>query len=51
MRRLLLVIIGSALFALPAAAQTADEIIAKYVKTIGGAEKLAALKTLRRIRS
>jgi hypothetical protein len=29
-------------------AQTADEIIAKYVKTIGGMEKIQAVKTLRR---
>jgi hypothetical protein len=31
-----------------ASAQTADEIIAKYVKTIGGMEKIQAVKTLRR---
>jgi hypothetical protein len=48
MRRFLLALLGLALFAWPAAAQTADEIIAKYVKTIGGAQKLEALKTLRR---
>jgi len=44
----LLGIIGLALFALPVSAQTAEEIIAKYVKTIGGAEKIEAIKTLRR---
>ena len=33
---------------LPVSAQTADEIVAKYVKTIGGAEKIQAIKTLRR---
>lgn len=48
MRRLLLAVVALALFALPASAQTADEIIAKYLKTIGGAAKLEALKTLRR---
>lgn len=31
-----------------ASAQTADEIIAKYVKTIGGMDKIQAVKTLRR---
>jgi hypothetical protein len=33
---------------MPVSAQTAEEIIAKYVKTIGGAEKIEAIKTLRR---
>ena len=32
----------------PGSAQTADEIIAKYIKTIGGSEKIAAVKELRR---
>ncbi len=36
------------LIALPICAQTADEIIAKYVKTIGGMEKIDAVKTVRR---
>lgn len=31
-----------------AAAQTADEIVAKYVKTVGGMEKIEAVKTIRR---
>jgi hypothetical protein len=31
-----------------ASAQTADELVTKYIKTIGGAEKIAAAKTLRR---
>jgi hypothetical protein len=34
--------------AVPVSAQTADEIIAKYVKNIGGAEQIQAIKTLRR---
>ncbi|MGH9934760.1 MAG: hypothetical protein ACREAM_00860 [Blastocatellia bacterium] len=46
--RILLGVIGLALFAMPVSAQTAEEIIAKYVKTIGGAEKVEAIKTLRR---
>src|SRR6266508_523294 len=48
MRKILLGIIGLTLFAIPVTAQTAEEIIAKYVKTIGGAEKIEAIKTLRR---
>src|SRR5262245_35796765 len=48
MRRILQGIVGLALFALPVSAQTADEIVAKYIKTIGGKEKLEAIKTLRR---
>jgi outer membrane lipoprotein-sorting protein len=48
MRRFLLLVIGFALFAIPVSAQTADEIIAKYIKTIGGMEKIEAVKTLRR---
>jgi hypothetical protein len=46
--RILLGIVGLALFAMPVSAQTAEEIVAKYVKTIGGAEKIEAIKTLRR---
>jgi hypothetical protein len=37
-----------ALFALPLCAQTAGEIVAKYVKTIGGMEKIDAVKSVRR---
>jgi hypothetical protein len=48
MRKILLGIIGLALFAIPVSAQTAEEIIAKYIKTIGGAEKIEAIRTLRR---
>ena len=50
MRSVLLSLAGLALFAAPAPApaQTADEIIAKYVKTIGGMEKIQAVRTLRR---
>ena len=48
MRRVLLVIAGLMLISMPASAQTAEEIVAKYVKTIGGPEKIQAVKTLRR---
>ncbi|HXL79489.1 MAG TPA: hypothetical protein VN951_01335 [Pyrinomonadaceae bacterium] len=48
MRRVLLMMAGLALLAAPASAQTAQEIVAKYIKTVGGAEKIQAVKTLRR---
>lgn len=47
MRKVLLGIFFSLLFVLPAQAQTADEIIAKYIQRIGGMEKLQAIKTMR----
>lgn len=49
MRRVLFALAGLAFFAVPATAQTAEEIVAKYVKTVGGADKIQAVKTLRRI--
>jgi hypothetical protein len=48
MRRVLLVITGLALLAVPISAQTAEEIVTKYIKTIGGMEKIQTVKTLRR---
>jgi hypothetical protein len=48
MRRVLLSIATLTLFAMPASAQTVDEIIAHYIKTIGGMEKIQAVSTLRR---
>ncbi len=48
MRRVLLMLAGLALFAMPASAQTAEEIVAKYIKTVGGPEKIQAVNTLRR---
>ncbi len=48
MRRFLLGILGLAMFAVPASAQTADEIINNYIKNIGGMDKIQAVKTLRR---
>lgn len=48
MRTVLVSIATLALFAIPASAQTVDEIIAHYIKTIGGMEKIQAVTTLRR---
>ncbi len=48
MRRVLLAMAGLVLIAMPARAQNAEEIVAKYIKTIGGQEKIQAVKTLRR---
>lgn len=48
MRRFLLGLVGLFLCALPVAAQTAEEIVAKYIKTVGGMEKIQAVKSLRR---
>lgn len=48
MRRILLAIAGLACLTMPASAQTAEEIVSRYVKTIGGMEKIQAVETLRR---
>lgn len=59
MRRLLLATGGLLLLVIPATAQTtaaqtaatpknAEEIINKYIKTVGGADKIQAVKTIRR---
>ena len=48
MRKVLFMLAGLALLAAPASAQTAEEIVAKYIKTVGGPEKIQAVKTLRR---
>jgi hypothetical protein len=48
MRKFLLGLMGLAVFAMPVSAQTAEEIVAKYIKTVGGMEKIQAVKTLRR---
>jgi outer membrane lipoprotein-sorting protein len=47
MRRLSLTIAAAILAAAPAAAQTADEIIAKNLAAKGGLERLRAVKTIR----
>src|SRR5213079_929288 len=48
MQNVLLRLAGLALLVTPLSAQTADDIIAKYVKTVGGMEKIQAVTTLRR---
>jgi len=48
MRRVILLLATLAFFAAPAAAQSVDEIVAHYLKTIGGIEKIQAVNTLRR---
>src|SRR2546426_10394619 len=48
MRTALLRLAGLALCALPLSAQSADDIIAKYIKTVGGMERIQAVQTLRR---
>ena len=49
MRRFVLTAAALFLLAPMAAAQTADEIVARYVKTVGGMEKIQAIKSLRRM--
>jgi outer membrane lipoprotein-sorting protein len=46
MRRVLIAVLS--LCAVPAGAQTADEIVAKYIKAIGGMEKINAINSYRR---
>ncbi len=46
MRKLIVALM--ALTALPLAAQTADEIVSKYIKTIGGMDKVQAVQSVRR---
>ncbi len=48
MRKVLFALAVLTLFVMPATAQTVDEIVAHYLKTIGGMEKVQAVKTLRR---
>jgi hypothetical protein len=48
MRKALLNVAVLVLAAAPLSAQTADDIIAKYVKTVGGMDKIQSVKTLRR---
>jgi photosystem II stability/assembly factor-like uncharacterized protein len=48
MRNVMLRLVGLALCATPVSAQTADDIIAKYITTIGGMDRIQAVQTLRR---
>jgi len=48
MRKLILLFVALAVFAAPAAAQTVDDIIAHYLKSVGSMEKIQAVNTLRR---
>src|SRR5436853_5781090 len=48
MRKVVLLFATVAVFAVPASAQTVDEIVAHYLKTVGGMEKIQAVNTLRR---
>ena len=48
MRKIALMLATVALFALPASAQTVDEILSHYFKTVGGMEKIQTVQTLRR---
>jgi hypothetical protein len=48
MRKVLLVMTGLVLLAIPVSAQTVEEIVTKYIKTLGGIEKIQTVKTLRR---
>jgi len=48
MRKVILLFATAALFAVPASAQSVDEIIAHYLNTVGGMEKIQGVNTLRR---
>jgi hypothetical protein len=48
MRRFLPALAALFICAASASAQTADEIVAKYIKTLGGLDKIEAVKSLRR---
>jgi len=48
MRKVVLTLATLAILAISASAQTADEIVARYIKAIGGMEKIQAINTLRR---
>src|SRR5437764_3864110 len=48
MRKALGLAAALALLAVPLLAQTAEEIVGKYIKAVGGMERIQAVKTLRR---
>jgi hypothetical protein len=47
-RRIPVLIATLVLFAMPASAQSVDDLIAHYLKTVGGLERIQSVKTLRR---
>jgi len=49
MRSVLSTLAAVALYAAPLSAQTADSIISRYLKTLGGTEHIQAVQTLRRV--
>jgi outer membrane lipoprotein-sorting protein len=49
MRSVLSTLAAVALFGAPLSAQTADSIIARYLRTVGGMEHIQAVQTLRRV--
>ena len=49
MRSVLSTLAAVALFASPLAAQSADSILARYLRTIGGMDHIQAVQTLRRV--
>jgi len=49
MRRVLFLAAALLSFGISVSAQTADEIVAKYIKTVGGADKIQSVKTLRKV--
>ena len=48
MHKFILTVVIGGLCAASAAAQTADEIVARYLKAVGGMDKIQAVKSLRR---
>lgn len=48
MRRILVLAAVMAVVALPASAQTVDEIVGHYIKAVGGMDKIQSVQTLRR---
>src|SRR5436305_15050218 len=48
MRKAVLLAAAVGLLAIPVCAQTAEEIVGKYVKAVGGTQRIEAVKTLRR---
>src|SRR6266496_5546557 len=48
MRNALLRLAGLALFTMPVSAQSVDDMVARYIKTVGGMEAIQAVHTLRR---